>query len=277
LTAAGSTLRCTSNSSTSIEASDATEERGMGRLAGKVAVVTGASKGIGAGIARALAAEGARVVVNYATGRADAERVVADIVAREGRAIAVPGDVSKAEDVARLFAETRRAFGRVDVLVNNAGIYRFAPLEEVTEAEFQRQFGVNVLGTLLVAREAVRHLPPEGGSIINVSSVASEAAPPGTVVYSATKGAVDTITRVLAKELAPRKIRVNTLAPGGVDTEGARSAGLAGSDFERRVVAATPLGRFGRPEDIAGVAVFLASDEAAWITGERIAAAGGFR
>jgi 3-oxoacyl-[acyl-carrier protein] reductase len=253
------------------------EEMHMGRLTGKVAVVTGASKGIGAGIARALAAEGAAVVVNYATGKEDAERVVAAIVARDGRALAVQGDVSRAEDVRRILAETTRAFGPLDVLVNNAGVYRFEPLEAVTEAEFHREFGINVLGTLLVAREAITHFSPRGGSIINIGSVVSESPPPGTAVYAATKGAVDVITRVLAKELAGRRIRVNTIAPGAVDTEGARAMGLPGSDFEKRVLASTPLGRLGQPDDIARVAVFVASDEAGWLTGERITASGGLR
>jgi 3-oxoacyl-[acyl-carrier protein] reductase len=249
----------------------------MSRLAGKVAVVTGASKGIGAGIARALAAEGARVVVNYATGEDDARRVAAEIVEKDGKAIAVQGDVSKAADVKRLFAETHKAFGRLDVLVNNAGVFKFEPIEAVTESEFRREVDVNVLGTILAIQEAVKYFTPDGGSIVNISSVASEDPPPNSVVYAATKGAVDSITRTLSKELAGRGIRVNTIAPGGVETEGFHRLGFAGSDFERQLVSRTPLGRIGQPDDIAKVAVFIASDEASWLTGERISASGGLR
>jgi 3-oxoacyl-[acyl-carrier protein] reductase len=189
----------------------------------------------------------------------------------------VQGDVAKAADVRRLFEETQRAFGRLDVLVNNAGVYQLEPIESVVEDAFHRQFNTNVLGPILAIQEAVKHFGPKGGSVINISSVASTSAPPNSVVYSATKGALDTVTRVLAKELGPRRIRVNTIAPGGVETEGVHAAGLMGSDFEKQVVAGTPLGRFGQPEDIAGVAVFLASDAAGWVTGERISASGGFR
>jgi 3-oxoacyl-[acyl-carrier protein] reductase len=249
----------------------------MGELAGKVAIVTGASKGIGAAIAKGLGAAGAAVVVNYASSREGADRVVADITSKGGRAVAVQGDVAKAADVRRLFAETQRAFGTLDVLVNNAGVYQLEPIESVAEGEFHRQFNTNVLGPILAIQEAVKRFGPKGGSVINISSVASTSAPPNSVVYSATKGALDTVTRVLAKELGPRRIRVNTIAPGGVETEGVRAAGLMGSDFEKQVVAGTPLGRFGQPEDIAGVAVFLASDAAGWVTGERISASGGFR
>jgi 3-oxoacyl-[acyl-carrier protein] reductase len=248
----------------------------MTQLSNKVAVVTGASKGIGAGIAKALAKAGAQVVVNYARDRDGAEKVVADIVAKDGRAIAVQADVSKPEDVKRLFAETKRAFGRVDVLVNNAGVYKFHSLEEVSEREFHRQFDINVLGPLLSTQEALKYFGPDGGNVINVSSVVSENSTPNTAVYSATKGALDAITRVLAKELANRKIRVNTIAPGGTLTEGAREVGMIGSDFEKQIVAQTPLGRLGQPEDIAKVAVFLASDDSAWLTGERLTASGGF-
>ncbi|MEJ1967378.1 MAG: glucose 1-dehydrogenase [Rhizomicrobium sp.] len=248
----------------------------MSKLKGKVAVVTGASKGIGAAIARSLAAEGAAVVVNYASARDGADKVVADIVAKGGKAVAVQGDVAKSADVKRLFAETRKAFGTADVVVNNAGVFAFFPLEDVTEAEFHRQFNINVLGSLLTAQEAARQFGPDGGSIINISSVVSTSPPPGSTVYSATKGAVDTLTRSLAFELAPRKIRVNTIAPGGVETEGSHAVGMMGSDFEKRIVAGTPLGRIGQPDDIAKVAVFLASDDSAWLTGERIAASGGF-
>lgn len=249
----------------------------MGELEGKVAIVTGASKGIGAAIAKGLGAAGAAVVVNYASSREGADRVVAEITGKGGRAIAVQGDVAKAADVRRLFEETQRAFGALDVLVNNAGVYQLEPIESVVEDAFHRQFNTNVLGPILAIQEAVKHFGPKGGSVINISSVASTSAPPNSVVYSATKGALDAVTRVLAKELGPRRIRVNTIAPGGVETEGVHAAGLIGSDFEKQVVAGTPLGRFGQPEDIAGVAVFLASDAAGWVTGERIGASGGFR
>jgi 3-oxoacyl-[acyl-carrier protein] reductase len=249
----------------------------MGELEGKVAIVTGASKGIGAAIAKGLGAAGAAVVVSYASSREGADRVVAEITGRGGRAVAVQGDVAKAADVRRLFEETQRAFGTLDVLVNNAGVYQLEPIESVVEDAFHRQFNTNVLGPILAIQEAVKHFGPKGGSVINISSVASTSAPPNSVVYSATKGALDAVTRVLAKELGPRRIRVNTIAPGGVETEGVHAAGLIGSDFEKQVVAGTPLGRFGQPEDIAGVAVFLASDAAGWVTGERISASGGFR
>jgi 3-oxoacyl-[acyl-carrier protein] reductase len=249
----------------------------MTALQGKVALVTGASKGIGAGIARAFGAAGASVIVNYASSRADAERVVADIVARDGRAVAVQGDVAKAADVKRLFDETIKAFGRLDVLVNNAGVYAFAPIEAVTEAEFHREFNTNVLGTLLTVQEALKHFGPEGGNVINIGSVASHNPPPNSVVYSATKAAVDAITVALSRELAARKIRVNVVAPGGVITEGLHAIGLPGSDFEKQLIGATPLGRMGQPDDIARVAVFLASNDALWLTGERITASGGYR
>ena len=249
----------------------------MGELEGKVAIVTGASKGIGAAIAKGLGAAGAAVVVNYASSREGADRVVAEITGKGGRAVVVQGDVGKAADVRRLFEETQRAFGTLDVLVNNAGVYQLEPIESVVEDAFHRQFNTNVLGPILTIQEAIKHFGPKGGSVINISSVASTSAPPNSVVYSATKGALDTVTRVLAKELGPRRIRVNTIAPGGVETEGVHAAGLIGSDFEKQVVAGTPLGRFGQPEDIAGVAVFLASDAAGWVTGERISASGGFR
>ena len=249
----------------------------MSELTGKVAIVTGASKGIGAGIAKGLGAAGAAVVVNYASSKEGADTVVAEITGNGGKAIAVQGDVSKAADVRRLFAETKRAFGTPNVLVNNAGIFAFEPLEAVTEAEFHREFNTNVLGPILTIQEALKHFGPNGGSVINISSVASTNATPNSVVYSATKGAVDTIARVLGTELAARKIRVNTIAPGGVETEGAHRIGIIGSDFEKQVVARTPLGRFGQPEDIARVAVFLASDDARWLTGERITASGGLR
>ena len=249
----------------------------MGKLSGKVAIVTGASKGIGAGIAKGLAAAGAAVAVNYASSREGADRVVAEIEQAGGRAVAIQGDVSRAEDVQRLFEEAERRLGTPDVLVNNAGIFRFHPLDAVTEEEFHRQFNINVLGLILATREAARHFGPEGGSVINIGSVASESGPAGSVVYSATKGAVDSVTRVLAKELGPRRIRVNSINPGGVETEGTREAGIVGSDFERDAVARTPLGRFGLPDDIAPIAVFLASPESGWLTGEVVTAAGGYR
>jgi 3-oxoacyl-[acyl-carrier protein] reductase len=246
-------------------------------LNGKVAVVTGASKGIGASIAKRLAEAGAAVIVNYAKGREEAERVVAIIEQRGGKAIAVQGDVAQAADVRALFAQAVKAFGRVDVLVNNAGVYQFDPLESVTEAEFHRAFNTNVLGPILVTQEAVKHFTDAGGSVINISSIVSDNPVPGSTVYAATKGALDVVTRALAQELAPRHIRVNTIAPGGVETEGTHAAGIIGSDFEKQIVARTPLGRLGQPDDIAKVAVFLASDQSGWMTGERLTAAGGWR
>ncbi len=249
----------------------------MSDLKGKVAVITGASKGIGAGIAKSLANAGAAVVVNYASSRESADRVVAEIKAKGGKAIAVKGDVAKSADVRHLFEETRKAFGALDVLVNNAGIYKFQPLDEITEDEFHRQFNTNVLGTILATQEAARHFGPNGGSVINISSVASESPVPTASVYSATKGAVDAATRVFAAELGPRRIRVNVIAPGGVETEGLHAMGIIGSDFEKQMVADTPLGRLGQPEDIAGVALFLASDDSRWLTGERLRASGGYR
>ncbi|HEU4665410.1 MAG TPA: glucose 1-dehydrogenase [Dokdonella sp.] len=249
----------------------------MNALSGKVAVVTGASKGIGAEIARRFAAAGAAVVVNYASSRADAERVVGEIVRAGGSAIAVQADVSRGDDVRRLFAEAKTAFGQLDVLVNNAGVYRFEPLEAVTEAEYRRQFDLNVLGTILAALEAARHFGPHGGSIVNVSSIASVNQMPNSVVYSATKAAVDSITRVLAIELAPRNIRVNAVAPGATATEGLAAIGGVGTDFEKTLVAGIPMGRLGQPAEIANVALFLASNDASWLTGERITASGGQR
>ena len=249
----------------------------MSVLTGKVAIVTGASKGIGAGIAKALGAAGAAVVVNYSSSKEGADRVVAAIAGKGGKAIAVQADVSKAADVQRLFNETKKAFGSLDVLVNNAGVYQFDPLEAVTEAEFRREFGTNVLGLILATREAAKYFGPEGGSVINIGSVASDMTPPTSVVYSATKGAVDAVTGVLAKELGARKIRVNSINPGGVETEGVHSAGIIGSDFANQLVAQTPLGRFGQPEDIAPIAVFLASPASGWLTGEILKASGGLR
>jgi 3-oxoacyl-[acyl-carrier protein] reductase len=248
----------------------------MGKLRGKVAVVTGASKGIGAGIAKALAEEGAAVVVNYASSREGADKVVAEITAKGGKAVAVGGDVSKAADVKALFEATQKAFGRLDVLVNNAGVYAFAPLDEVTEDSFHRHFNINVLGPILTTKEALEHFPAEGGSVINVSSVAAYNPVATASVYSATKGALDTLTKVLAQELGARKVRVNTLSPGLVETEGTHDLGTVGGDFEKQVIARTPLNRVGQPGDIGKVAVFLASDDSSWVTGERIAAAGGY-
>lgn len=249
----------------------------MSKLNNKVAVVTGASKGIGAGIAKSLAAEGAAVVVNYASSKEGADRVVADIVKKGGKAVAVQGDVSKASDVQRIFAETRKAFGTLDVLVNNAGVYEFAPVAEITEEHFHRQFNTNVLGLILATQEAVKLFGPEGGSIINIGSTASTVTPPTTAVYTATKGAVDAVTRVLAKELGPRKIRVNSINPGIVETEGNHTAGVIGSDFQKQYEAQTPLGRIGQPEDIGPIAVFLASADSGWLTGETLLASGGLR
>jgi len=248
-----------------------------GKLNGKVAVVTGASKGIGAGITKHLAAEGAAVVVNYASSKGGADQVVDEITKRGGKAIAVQADVAKKIDIERLFAETKKAFGRLDILVNKAGVYQFDPLEAVTEKEFHREFNTNVLGLILATQEAVKHFGSEGGSVINISSVASSATPPTSTIYSGTKGAVDAITRVLAKELGPKKIRVNSINPGGVETEGFHAGGYSGTDFEKQMIAQTPLGRIAQPRDIAPAAVFLASSDGAWITGETLRVAGGFR
>ena len=249
----------------------------MGKLTDKVAVVTGSSKGIGAGIAKGLAAEGAAVVVNYASSKEGAERVVSEIKAKGGKAVAIQGDVSKAKDVQRLFAETKKALGRLDVLVNNAGVYEFASLEQVTEEQFHRLFGTNVLGLILATQEAAKHFGADGGSVINIGSVASSLTLPTTAVYTATKGAVDAVTRTLAKELGPRKIRVNSINPGVVETEGAHAAGVIGTDFVKGLEAQTPLGRIAQPSDIAPVAVFLASEDSAWVTGETLLASGGLR
>jgi 3-oxoacyl-[acyl-carrier protein] reductase len=248
-----------------------------GKLIDQVAVVTGASKGIGAAIARHLAAEGAEVVVNYATSKEGADEVVDKIAKRGGKAIAIQADVAKKKDIERLFSETKKAFGRVDILVNNAGVYQFSPLEEVTEDEFHREYNTNVLGLLLATQEAVKHFGAEGGSVINISSTITAVTPPNSAIYAGTKGAVDAITQVLAKELGPRKIRVNSVNPGGVETEGFHAVGMPGSDFEKQMIARTPLGRIGQPHDIAPVVAFLASSDATWITGEVIYVSGGMR
>jgi 3-oxoacyl-[acyl-carrier protein] reductase len=248
----------------------------MSKLTGKVAVVTGASKGIGAAIAKALAAQGASVVVNYASSKAGADDVVAAITAAGGNAVAVAGDVSKAADATGIIDAAVETYGRLDILVNNSGVYEMAPIEAITEEHFHKQFNVNVLGLLLVTQAAAKHLG-EGGSIVNVSSVVSRITPPGSAVYTATKGAVDAITGVLARELGPRKIRINSVNPGMVETEGTHSAGFIGSDFEQWAISTTPLGRIGQPDDIADVAVFLASDDSRWMTGESLIASGGSR
>jgi 3-oxoacyl-[acyl-carrier protein] reductase len=249
----------------------------MSKLKNKVAVVTGASKGIGAGIAKALAAEGAAVVVNYASSKEGADRVVAEIAQKGGKAIAIQGDVAKAADVKRIFAETKKAFGGLDVLVNNAGVYEFAPLEEITEEQFHRQFNTNVLGLILATQEAAKQFNGQGGNIINIGSTASRVTRPTTAVYTATKGAVDAVTRVLAKELGPQKIRVNSINPGMVETEGTHAIGVIGSDFQKQTETQTPLGRIAQPQDIAPIAVFLASSDSGWLTGETILASGGQR
>jgi 3-oxoacyl-[acyl-carrier protein] reductase len=248
----------------------------MSKLTGKVAVVTGASKGIGAAIAQSLAAAGASVVVNYASSKAGAETVVAAITKAGGKAIAVGGDVSKAAEAQGIIEAAVSNYGRLDILVNNSGVYEFGPIESVTEEQFHKMFNINVLGLLLTTQAAVKHLG-EGASIINVGSVASRITPPGSSVYTGTKGAVDAITGVLARELGPKKIRVNSLNPGMVVTEGTQTGGVIGSDFEAQTIAQTPLGRIGQPGDIASIAVFLASDDSAWLTGEQILAGGGVR
>lgn len=249
----------------------------MKKLADKVAVVTGASKGIGAGIAKSLAEAGASVVVNYASSKAGADKVVEEIVAAGGKAIAVQGSVSSTADVTRLFEETTKAFGPVDVLVNNAGVYEFGQIEQISEEHFHKQFDTNVLGLLLATQGAVASFNPNGGSIINIGSVVSNITPVGSAVYSATKGAVDAITHVLAKELGPKNIRVNSINPGMVETEGTHTAGFIGSDFHHEAVKTTPLGRIGQPEDIALIAVFLASEDSRWLTNETLLAGGGVR
>jgi 3-oxoacyl-[acyl-carrier protein] reductase len=246
----------------------------MSKLTGKVAVVTGASKGIGAAIAKALAAQGASVVVNYASSKAGGEAVVDAITSAGGKAIAVGGDVSKAADARGLVDAAIKAYGRLDIVVNNAGVYEFSPLGDISEDHFHKTFNINVLGLLLTTQAAAKHLG-EGASVINIGSVVTSLFPPDSAVYTASKGAVDAITGVLANELGPRKIRVNAINPGGVETEGTHAAGIAGSDFEKAFIAQTPLGRIGQPDDIADIAVFLASDDARWLTGEKLLASGG--
>jgi 3-oxoacyl-[acyl-carrier protein] reductase len=247
------------------------------KLSGKVAVVTGASKGIGAGIAKELAAQGASVVVNYASAKQDADRVVDEISKRGGKAMAVQGNVAKKAEVERLFTQTEKAFGKIDILVNNAGVYEFVPLEDVTEQQFHKMFDTNVLGMLLTTQEALKHFNSDGGSVINIGSLASSLTPPTAVVYNATKGAVDAITRTLAKELGPRRIRVNSINPGMVVTEGAVAGGYTEGDMRKTFESATPLGRIGQTEDIAPSVVFFGSDDSKWITGETLFIAGGLR
>jgi 3-oxoacyl-[acyl-carrier protein] reductase len=247
------------------------------KLGGKVALVTGASKGIGASIAKHLAGEGAAVVVNYHSGKSDADRVVTEITRGGGKAIAVQANLSQKAEIDRLFAETKKAFGRLDILVNNAGIYEFSPLEQVTEEHFHKQFNLNVLGLILASQKAGEYFDSAGGCIINIGSGAGINPVPGASVYSATKAAVDAITKSLSKELGARKIRVNSLNPGMVETEGVHTAGVLGTDFHKQILAQTPLGRIGQPEDIGKVAAFLASDDAGWISGETLLVAGGQR
>jgi 3-oxoacyl-[acyl-carrier protein] reductase len=249
----------------------------MSKLTNKVAIVTGASKGIGAGIAKALGAAGASVVVNYASDKQGADRVVKEITSNGGKAVAVQGSVAKAADVKHLFDETKKNFGTLDILVNNAGVFLFQPLEEITEEEFHRQYNTNVLGPILATQQAVKQFGAQGGSVINISSIVSTNAIPTSTVYSSTKAAVDSITRILAAELGPKKIRVNSINPGMTHTEGAEAMGAIGSDMEKQTIGSTPLGRTGMPDDIASAVVFLASDEARWITGESIRVSGGLR
>jgi 3-oxoacyl-[acyl-carrier protein] reductase len=247
------------------------------KLEGKVAVVTGASKGIGAEIAKHLAAGGAAVVVNYSSSKAGADKVVAEITANKGRAVAVQADVAKPDDIKRLLAETKKAFGRLDILVNNAGIYEFSPLENVSVEHFRKQFDLNVLGLILSTQEAVRLFGPGGGSVVNISSVVANLAPPNSAVYSATKAAVDAVTKSLAKELGPKKIRVNSVNPGMVETEGTQSQGITESEMRKQLESQTPLGRIGQVDDIAPAVVFLASDDAKWISGETLYISGGYK
>jgi 3-oxoacyl-[acyl-carrier protein] reductase len=248
----------------------------MSKLSGKVAVVTGASKGIGAAIAKSLAAEGASVVVNYASSKSGARTVVDSIIAAGGKAVAVGGDVSKTGDAQTIIDAAIKNYGRLDILVNNSGVYEFSPIEAATEDQFHRMFNINVLGLLLTTQAALKHIG-EGGSIINIGSVVSRVTPPASAIYTGTKGAVDAITGVLARELGPKKIRVNAINPGMIETEGVHSAGFLGTDFEKDLISQTPLGRIGQPGDISSIATFLASDDSAWLTGEHILAGGGLR
>jgi 3-oxoacyl-[acyl-carrier protein] reductase len=247
------------------------------KLNGKVAVVTGASKGIGASIAKHLAAEGASVVVNYASSKAGADKVVGEITAQGGKAIAVQGSVARKADIERLFAETKKVFGQTDILVNNAGVYEFSPLEQISEESFHKQFDTNVLGLILTTQEALKHFNGDGGSVINISSVVGVNPLPNAAVYSATKAAVDAVTKSLARELGPKKVRVNSINPGMIETEGVHAAGFIGSDFQKQAEAQTPLGRIGQPQDVATVATFLASADSGWITGETFMVSGGYR
>jgi 3-oxoacyl-[acyl-carrier protein] reductase len=249
----------------------------MSKLANKVAVVTGASKGIGAEIAKSLAAEGAAVVVNYASSKEGADKVVAAIAAKGGKAVAIQGDVSKQADITRLFAETKTAFGKLDILVNNAGVYAFAPLDQITEESFHTQFNLNVLGLLLTTKEAVKYFNGEGGSVINISSAVTTLYPPGSATYTATKASVDAITVILSKELGPKNIRVNAINPGIIETEGTHSAGFIGSEIDKGFVAQTPLGRIGQPDDIAPAAIYLASSDSKYVTGQTLNISGGIR
>lgn len=249
----------------------------MGMLDGKVGIVTGASKGIGAGIAKAMAEAGAKVVVNYSSSKEGAEKVVADIVAKGGKAVAIKGDMAKASDVKQLFAETKKIYQTLDILVNNAGVFKFDALSDVTEEEFHREFNINVLGPILATKEAMNYFGNKGGSVINISSVASTNPIPNSVIYSATKSALDSVTLTLAKELGPKKVRVNSVNPGYTQTEGVEQTGFIGSEVEKSLIADTPLGRPAQPSDIAPMVVFLASDAASWITGENIRVSGGLR
>jgi 3-oxoacyl-[acyl-carrier protein] reductase len=253
------------------------EVREMSKLTGKVAVVTGASKGIGADIAKGLAKEGASVVVNYASSKEGAEKVVNEITKAGGKAVAVQGDVAKEADVNRIFAETKKAFGKLDILVNNAGVYQFSPIEEFSTELYNRLFDTNVLGALLATREAVKLFGDNGGSVINIGSAVTEINVPTSAVYTATKGALDSITAVLSKELGPKKIRVNSINPGMIETEGVHAAGFIGTDFQKEFEAQTPLGRIGQPADITPLAIFLASGDSGWLTGETLVASGGLR